>query len=246
MISKKLNLERSFYFIFSLAILSRVVGDLLLNRHGIHAGEVFPSRHYFSFIPIYPVSVFYLELTLALAGAVLLNLKKIRLAGFLIVVAYLMGLSQMFQNQKTLILIIATTLLLNPLSQKDRSSIWFLRYQLILVYSISALQKVFSGFNAGSDLLLTAKYLLTIENNSMIKQLLISLQNPQVAAVFSIATVIIEFIIPVALIRKPKFGIALVVFLHFSMNLMMKDITAFSLTMLALSLTFLMDFDLDK
>lgn len=246
MISKKYNLEKIFYLVFSLAIISRIISDILLNRQGIHAGAVFPSRHYFSAIPIYPVSIFYLELALALIGALLLNFQKIRFGSLLIAVAYLMGLSQMFQNQKTLILIIATTLLIQPLSRSERSSIWFLRYQLILVYSISALQKIFSGFNSGQDLIRTADYLLSIESNLFIKGLLVYLQNPLMAEVFSVSTVIIEIALPIILIKAPRVGIALVVLLHFSMNLLMKDITPFSLTMLALSLTFMMDFDLDK
>lgn len=246
MISKKYNIEKIFYFIFSLAIISRVISDLLLNRQGIHSGEVFPSRQYFPSIPIYSVFVFYLELTLAFVGALLLNSKKVRTASLIIVIAYLMGLSQMFQNQKTLILIVASTLLIQPLSKNDRSSIWFLRYQLILVYSISALQKMFSGFNSGLDLLETTKYLLGLENNLFIKQLLTYLQDPRTAEVFSLSTIVVELLIPIALIKAPRLGVALVILLHLSMNLLMKDITPFSLTMLALSLTFLMDFDLDK
>ncbi len=246
MITKKYSLEKIFYLIFSLAVVSRIICDLLLNRAGIHAGEVFPNRHVFSFISIYPPAILYIEMALASAGAILLNLKRVRFGCLLIIISYLMGLSQMFQNQKLLILIVACTLCIQPLSKTDKSSIWFLRYQLILVYSISALQKVVQGFNDGIDLSLTTKYLLSIESNPVIKALLAYVSDPLNAMIFSVSTVVLEFIIPIFLIKRPKIGVALVVLLHFSMNLLMKDIMPFSLTMIALSLPFLMDFDLDK
>ena len=178
-ILKKINPLSAFYALFSLAILSRVYCDIKLNRLGIHQGDIFPDRKML-FIPLYSSTGLIIEWLLAVTGVVFIYKKKIRTASLLIIVSYLMGLTQLYQNQKSLILIIACSLLIQPLNKEVRASIWYLRYQLCLVYFISALHKFFNNFLTGKTLLTTLNYLVSIQENGFYKNLLSLMINQKV------------------------------------------------------------------
>jgi hypothetical protein len=242
--TKKFDIIKSFYLLFSLAILARVWCDIELNRQGIHLGEVYPYRKFISESPPYSVNVFYLELLMAFIGAVLVNTRWIRSAAILIGLSYLLSLTQMYQNQKVLILFVSLSLLVQPLTLKNTASIWFLRTQLIFIYGFSALQKISAGFYNGKALTGTFTYLQSIETNSILKNLLLLSSLPPLPVALSVMTLIIELTIPVILIKKPQLAVVLVCLFHFSINLLLKDILPFSIIMLALSTLFL--FDLNK
>ncbi|MFA6237385.1 MAG: hypothetical protein WC635_08680 [Bacteriovorax sp.] len=238
---KRFEPIQTFYLLFSIAVIARVVCDINLNRIGIHAGDVFPIRKINNSTAPYSVYILYIEFALACIGAFILNFQRIRTGAVFIVISYLMGLSQMFQNQKLLILIISVSILITPLSRKSFWSIWFLRYQLITIYFMTALHKIFFNFSNGNALGKTFEYLITVENNEFLKKLLVFFSQDIYLSFFSYLTLILEIIIPFILIKKPKPGIILVFALHFSFNLLLKDILPFSIAMFSLSILFLID-----
>ncbi len=228
-----------FYLFFSLAVLSRIICDYLLGRIGIHLGEIYPNRKLNSMTPPYALFTLYVEWTLAFFGAMLINIKPKRLAAVLLIISLSMSMSQMFQNQKTLMLIIAITIFVLPLNVKKNKSIWFLRFQLILLYLFSGVHKINENFLNGEALKVTFMYLKEIENNFFISQLLSFFLTPYPLIFLSWTAVILELSIPLVLIRKPKIGIVMVIFLHLSFNVLLKDILPFTLCTIALSFLFL-------
>ena len=239
---KNIDPIKGFYILFSLAIFSRVVCDLLLNRIGIHNGEIFPERK-IPFIPIYPVIGLYVEWTLAIAGIFFISQKKIRIGSFLILISYLMRLTQLYQNQKILMTIIALSLTILPLNKKSPSSIIFLRYQLCIIYFVSSLHKIISGFLSGETLWTVFDYLQNIEKNLFVKSLYLYFRNYPMCIAMSWISLIAELFVPLLLLKKPKWGIWVVVLMHTVFNLIMPDVMPFTLTMIALSLLFLLEWE---
>lgn len=213
-----------FYFTFSLAIIVRFINDIFnLNRWGIHSGTLFPYRHINLGLPLYSTNILIAEWTLGLLGAVLLITGKIRIAALLIFVSFALSLTQMFQNQKLLILIIAFSLLLDS----KKNSVFFLKWQLILIYLFSSIHKINGQFVTGETMRLLFVDILKI-----------NFEYTWPLKIFSWIIIGCELIIPVLLMKWPKIGIALVILFHGGMCLLMPDISSFSLAMISLALLF--------
>ena len=56
-------------------------------------------------------------------------------------------------------------------------------------------------------------------------------------------SLIAELFVPLLLLKKPKWGIWVVVLMHTVFNLIMPDVMPFTLTMIALSLLFLLEWE---
>ena len=100
-----------------------------------------------------------------------------------------------------------------------------------------------TNFENGSALSTTFHYLYSIEKKTLIQKLIQLMSQQDYVQFFSWLTLAFEFLIPIIIIKSPKTGIALVLILHLSFNLLMKDIFPFTTIMIALSLLFLINKD---
>lgn len=230
----KVSCLRAFYGFFAAALVSRVLSDIFdLQRWSIHQGDAFPFRHLLEAIPIYPVSILLIEWTLLLLGALFLLTKKTRLGALLSLLGLLMSLSQMFQNQKVLLLLVAFALSVGPSLEKMKTdekndTSMFLRWQILLVYLFSAISKIFDQFPSGETL-------------KMMDQTLFSHQFAVnwIYSAVSVIVILTELFLPLLLWKKPKLGILAVFILHAGFAVFLSDIFPFSLAMISLSFLFL-------
>ena len=209
--------------------MTRVLSDIGLNRWGIHSGKIFPYRH-ISLMPVFPASVLVFEWSCAILGSVLLVIKKERWGAILIAGSFLLSLSQMYQNQKVLILIVIATIAIQPVDPRKPGSVQFLKWQLILVYLFSAIEKMSDQFTSGETLRLIFHQVL---NSSLI-------ENSFLLKAMSIGVILSEIMIPIILLKRPYWGFCAVISLHLGFAFVLPDIWPFTLVMIALSTLFLL------
>ncbi|MEK2643780.1 hypothetical protein [Bdellovibrio sp. BCCA] len=230
----KVSCLRAFYGFFAAALVSRVLSDIFeLHRWSIHQGDTFPFRLLIEAIPIYPPYILLIEWALILLGALFLLIKKTRLGALLSLFGLLMSLSQMFQNQKVLLLLMAIGLSLGPSLEKTTAderndTLVFLKWQILLVYLFSAVSKMFDQFPSGETL-------------KMMDQSLFSHQFAVnwIYSAVSVIVILTELFLPVLLWKKPKLGVLAVFVLHAGFGVFLSDIFPFSLAMISLSFLFL-------
>lgn len=229
---KKINLNY-FYNVLALAILARIYSDIfVLHRWQIHTGELFPYRQGLLFLPLLPPVFLILEWVTSLAACYFLANGRVRLGAGIAVGSYFLSLSQMYQNQKVLLLIVFATLLIKPVTRgvaQEYSTKDFLKWQIILVYFFSALHKILGKFSTGETL------------KDLFEKVL-QFPYPITQKIYLIAAwivIMVELIAPLLLLLKPRAGVVLVIALHIGLAIVMPDILAFSLVMIALSMLFL-------
>ncbi|UXR65630.1 hypothetical protein EZJ49_05110 [Bdellovibrio bacteriovorus] len=222
-----------FYLLLTMALLARAVEDLFNRRWDIHVGAIFDYRHAGG-IPLYSTNILSLELALVIAGAVLLLTRQKRVGALLAFAGLAMGLTQMFMNQKILLLVMCAVVAIQP-PEKSQSSWRFLRWQLLLVYLFSAVAKAFEDFGSGK----------------VLQQLGQSLSGPMGVLVSWVQTlpggvllsssliVGLQVLLPTLLLYRPKAGVLVVAGFHLVLALLLPDIWAFSFGMLALAVLFL-------
>lgn len=231
-VAKKSNL-RFFYGFLALALISRVLSDIfVIHRWGIHGGELFPYRYGLIPVPLYPRWVLIIEWGMLIVGSAMVLLNRIRWGVALMALGLTMSLTQMFQNQKALILIVLLALnleLLSDKNQKEASVKNFLQWQLILIYFFSAFHKILGPFAQGEVLQVMTEKILHLPINF----------NTSTFMVLSWVIIVAELVAPLLLFFRPRLGVILVVGLHVGRAAIMPDILAFSFVMIALSILFL-------
>jgi hypothetical protein len=216
-----------FYSLLAVAIVTRFFCDFLNERWRIHSGEIFPIRH-IEFFPTYSTSMLCLEWGVTLIGAILFTTNKIRWGALLVSLSYVMSLTQMYQNQKFLILIIMFALAVQPLDLQRANSLRFLKWQMLLIYLFTAVQKIFDQFISGDTLRILFLDVLKING----------IANPKLFHGLSVVVIATELSVPLLLLKKPWWGVAVVTGMHLSFAILMPDIWPFTLTMIALSFLF--------
>lgn len=229
----KFNL-RLFYTFLALALLARLFDDMfVLHRWGIHSGDLFPYRRGgVTSLPLYPQWLLAIEWVIIFSASLALIVNRIRLGILLATLGMAMSLTQMFQNQKLLILIVLAALLFEQLTlqnEKDAPVKSFLKWQIVLVYFFSAFHKILDSFSRGEVLQAIAEKVLHLPITF----------NLETYAAFSWAIIIAELLAPLLLLLKPGWGIIFVIVLHSGMSFFMPNILAFSFVMVALSFLFL-------
>ena len=221
----KQNNESVFFALLSFAIFSRVVTDISIGRWAIHAGELFPIRHLPS-VPVYSQVFLALEWLLSVVGAAMLFNPKLRRVGAaLALIGIGASLTQLFQNQKTLIfLTLAILICANPYKSEPAKKL--LQWQLLLMYLFTALSKLNGEFLTGETLraLFAAQIALPL--------------GPIVFKIISWITIGFEFLIPVLLLGRSLIGLALVVFIHLLFGIGLPDVWPFTFVTFALVVLF--------
>lgn len=223
-----------FYSFFAMALVARVLSDVFeVHRWSIHQGNLFPYRHLLESIPLYSTSILVLEWGLLLIGAVLIFRGKIRWGSTLALVGLVMSLSQMFQNQKVLLAFMAFAIAAGPRLDentffKKNDTANFLKWQILLIYLISAVSKIFDQFQSGETLRIMSEHLFLRHT-----------EGRDIYFMGAWLVILVELTLPLLLLTRPRLGIAGVVLVHVSFSLFLSDIWPFSLAMIALSFLFL-------
>lgn len=218
----KFDRVKLFYYILAFSVILRLIFDFKIGRIDVHSGVLFPYRK-ITTVPLYSVGILYLEWAVGFFGSCLLFLNKYRTGALFIFVSMLSGLSQMFQHQKLLFCVVTLILTIRPLNGSSIDSDRFLKYQLIIVYVFSAINKMFAGFYNGESL----KNLFSLSENFLALQIL------------SIGVILVELALPILLIKRSNIGVLLVCIFHIGLAVIIEDVMPFSVLMIALSSLFI-------
>lgn len=213
-----------FYRLLGASLIARVATDWSAGIYGVHTGELFPWRH-LPIVPLYPPGLLLVEwLLLAASGVALLMLTRLRVALYVALLATAMGLSQRYSNQGALALIVLSCCALKPTTPSDLEAqphhyhLDLARYQLLIVYGFSALNKLRASFSNGESL-------------SALLGVPLSVARP-----VSWLVVLSELVLPLLFVAKmQRLAWTGVLLMHLTFSLLMPGLIPFGLLMLALA-----------
>ncbi len=191
---------------------------------GVAAGVLYGRRP--AFLPLLPPWVdAVLWLALIAAGAALALGWRRQAALRTATVLVALSLTQAYFNQKMFLFLILASLAL----ESPRAA----RAQLLLLYIASAAFKLRDGFWTGASL---SALLQQITDRGLAPLVVLPLSLAPWAAKFSLAA---EAMIPLALWKKPVWGVAAVIALHLGFSLCVPGLWAFTCACIAAALLFL-------
>jgi hypothetical protein len=207
--------------------MARIATDIQVNLWGVHTGRLFPWAHLRG-VPLYSTTGLVIEwLMLAIAGLGLATGVRRSVAARLGLVVIFVGLTQRYSNHRALLAIALLFVALRPVDCENaplllerHPNIALLRYQLVIVYLFSALNKLAHGFMDG--------HVLTV---------LFGIA-PPLAQPLAWLFVLAELATPLLLWRAPRAGLALAFVLHVGFAALMPALWPFTITMLALAMLF--------
>lgn len=232
----KLNFSiDGFYFFLGLSIILCVAHDMTHGVWHIHSGRYFPWRH-MGFVPLFPAPFLIVEwLLLMISGLMISGNKKRYLGICLAALGILIDLTQHFSNHRSLIFLLLLYLCI-PSAAKNNQSFRMIRYQLLIVYLFSGVNKLTSKFYDGESLVnLGAMNYEALLPNRYVRSIL----SPTLSVSISCMILAIEILMPILLLQAPRFGLALVVLLHGGFSLLMPGIWPFTCIMVAMAFLFL-------
>lgn len=208
--------------LFGAALVANVVTELAAGVHRVHTGALYPYRHV-DLVPLYPTWVLAIEWTTTAAAGLLMLVRPRPWVAKIALLATLAGLSQRYSNHGALLVIVAAFWALDGApraAEEGRPAVGLLRAQILVVYAFSALNKILHGFASGHAL----------EN-------LLGMA-PLPARLASMAVIVAEAGLPVALVFVPRLGVAFVVLLHLGFAAFLPNLASFGLTMVSLAVLF--------
>jgi hypothetical protein len=224
-----------FYRFLSLTLLSCVVEDIVNGVWFIHSGRFFPWRH-IHLVPLYPAPFLILEWGLWLsAGLMILSGRKRRFGVRIAALIVFVSLLQRYSNHRSLILIVLAYLAI-PAGSNLKFAYQSIRYQLLIVYLFSAVNKLTSGFLDGASLVSLGQ---GIHGAILPDRLIQGVLSAQVVRPLSWLVVGAEIAMPMLLMQWPRIGLGAVTLLHFGFSLMMPGIWPFTFIMIAMATLFL-------
>jgi hypothetical protein len=227
---------RGFFAFLALTLFACVAEDLDRGTWRIHSGEFVPWRHFSDRIPLYPVGGLVAEWLLTIVSGILILRAKTRMTGVrLAAVVIAVSLTQRFANQRALLFLVLFYLAISTAKLRGEA-FRMIRFQLVIVYLFSALNKIDSGFLTGESLAALPPIIRhSLLPGSWVERVL----SPPFSVPLSWAVVALELAIPVALIERPKVGLAFLVILHLGFSLMMPGLWPFTLIMVAMGILYL-------
>ena len=224
-----------FYRLLGLALISCVAEDVINGVWFIHTGQYFPWRH-LSFVPLYSVPFLILEWGLLVLSGALILFERTRQNGLRLAVLFVfISISQRFSNHRSLILIVLVYLVASP-RKMPQMGYRLIRYQLLIVYLFSALNKIDANFLSGRSLLALGH---NVQGAILPTWLVRGILSPPFATPLSWVVVGLEFVIPILLLQWPIVGLIFLLSLHAGFSLMMPAIWPFTFIMVAMGLLFL-------
>lgn len=223
-----------FHRLLGLALIACVAEDISCGAWFVHSGRYFPWRHP-GFLPLYPAPFLGVEWSLLLfAGLSYLLGRRSRWVAFLAASTMLISLLQRFSNHRSLIFIVLLYLALAP-RERSAAAYRMIRYQLLIVYLFSAMNKIDSGFLSGKTLFALG---LQVHGALLPDRWVHRILTGSLAEPLSWLTVGAELVIPVLLMQWPGAGLVATFVLHFGFSVMMPTLWPFTLIMMAMAVLF--------
>lgn len=236
------------YRLLGAAAVAMAAQEAASGHLGVHAGTLYGRRP--EFLPLLPAAAA-VALWLAQAGAgfALLTGWKRRAAVRLAAAAMLAGLTQSFFNQKMFLALTLLALAIDPpdprapaLASEPGPAVRAARLQLVLLYLASAAFKLRDGFGSGASLTAALEQvrdrgLAPLIPAAATLALMASL--PAAVKALSWLTLAVEAALPLALIRRPSWGVAGAAALHLAFAACLPGLWPFTLTACAGALLFL-------
>ena len=239
---------RLFYRLLGATLLALPVWEWRAGRWAVNAGTLYARRW-----PMFGLcSTTWLAVewsALLLCGAALALGFGRRLAARVACVFMLLSVCQAYMNQKALLFLILLYLSFAPPDPEQpgvESASWpnvaLIRWQIVIVYAVSALAKLRAGYWDGLSLRALFELLPRLPEGGWLParpMLALFAAHPSSAAALSCAVIAAELALPVLLIRRPRLGVAAVALLHASFMLFMPGLLVFSLASLTAASLFL-------
>lgn len=222
-----------FLRLYGLALVVDVIGELAAGVWQVHTGRFYPWQN-LGILPVYPAGVLAMEWALrAGAGLTLLaGARRVKVVGVAVRVAALVlfvVVLERYSNHAVLLFLVAFFLTLAPpdvtapdFDAREHPALGLVRAELVIVYVFSAVNKVAHGFGSGRSL----------------AHLLAGALSPALATWLSVLVIATELAIPVALVRRPRAGMVLVVTMHVAFALLVPGVISFGVAMTALAVLF--------
>ncbi len=237
-----------FYRALGASLLACALDDLANGVWSIHTGRYRPWRSIYAGVPLFPAWTMAVIWAMLVASGLLVALDsgyggttvhRRRQAGlWLGLFAGLLDLSQGFSNHLFLILLILVYLLI-PLGSRPEIQVddrlKLIRYQLVIVYLFSALNKIALGFLDGKSLF----NLGSLIHHSILPEALVrGILSSSAAQPLAWGVVAAELGLPVLLITLPRLALVLVIAFHTGITLMMPGVSPFLFVMTAMAFLF--------
>ncbi len=217
-----------FFRLFGAALVANVVTEIRAGVWRVHTGELYPWRH-LPIVPLTPPAVLAGEWACVGAAGIAMAIGVRRaLAVRVAAPALLLGVLERFSNHASLMFLVAFFVALAPppdvraedFAERQLPNLALVRAQLAIVYVFSALNKIARGFLGGASLVNLFGW------------------SPRAAVPLSIAVVVAELALPVALVVAPRVGIAGVALLQIAFATQLPGLWSFTLTMIAMAVLF--------
>lgn len=206
------------------ALIVLAAQEYLGGHLGVATGELYGRRA--AFFPLLPAAAMIaLWLLLVAAGALLASGRRRDIALTIGSAALALSLTQSYFNQKMFLLLVLVSLAL----ESPKAA----RAQLLLLYIASAAFKLRDGFASGAAL---SALLTQIRVRDLAPFVALPLSLAPLAAKLSLAA---EALLPLALWKSPRAGVAGVIALHLGFCLCVPGIWAFGLACAGAALLFL-------
>lgn len=223
-----------FHRLLGLALIACVVEDLACGAWFIHSGQYFPWRHP-GFLPLYPAPFLGVEWSLLVfVGISYLLDRSSRWVAILATSTMLVSLLQRYSNHRSLIFIVLLYLALTP-RERPAAAYRMIRYQLLIVYLFSAMNKIDSGFLSGKSLFAIG---IQVHGALLPDQWVHRILMGSFAEPLAWLTVGTELLIPVLLMHWPGAGLLATSALHLGFSVMMPALWPFTLIMMAMAVLF--------
>ena len=232
--------ENVFFKLLGLTLVLCVIQDGLDGVWFIHNGAFYPWIHPQG-IWLYPPAFLMVEWLGVLSSGLMIFSGWKRSLGIIIgTLSILIGVLERFSNHRALLLIVLFYLLLGLAKTVDskKYSFQLIRYQLLIVYLFSAVNKLNLDFWTGQSLGNLALVLEQGKSSFLPQPVINFLLTGSMGKFLSVGTLVLEFAIPFLLIKIPRLGLPLMIALHVSFSLIMPGIWPFTLLMITMGVLF--------
>jgi hypothetical protein len=212
------------YRLLGIAVAAMALQEAEAGHLGVNAGALYGRRS--GFLPLLPVAAMAALWLIQIAAGAAVALGWRRNAALRVAAAAVaLGLTQSYFNQKMFLLLLLTSLALESMQAA--------RAQLLLLYLASAAFKLRDGFGSGASL---TALLEQVRDRGLAPWIVLPLAAAPALSKLALAG---EALLPLALWKRPRAGVAAAVAMHLSFALFLPGLWPFTLTACAAALLFL-------
>lgn len=213
---------RWFERLFGAALLVEVATQVTSGVWSVHAGSSYPWRH-LDLVPLAPPALVAIEWLLVALGAAALIAGRARTMAWRVLAPLLLwSVLQRFSNHGSLFFMIAFFVAMAPPADSldettEHPNLGLVRAQIVIVYVMSALAKLFHGFTSGASLV----HLFGLA--------------PGLARAASWGVIAGELALAVLVVKRPRIAIVAAAVMHGAFALVIPNVLSFGIAMVAMA-----------